>query len=296
MLSNTLVARRVMRASQALAVCSLSLIAPLAAVHAQTVFAASGTDATAITGAVNAFRNAIGGGNIAGPGALFGGVRREINWDGVPDGISSPNAFPGNGFNARGVQFNTPGTGFQNSSSAASGVPVRFGNIDASYTNTFATFSAQKLFTPIGSNIMDVVFQLPNTTTAASTTAFGAVFSDVDLANTTSLEFFDLLNNSMGLYYVPNTVGSGTLSFLGVQFAGPQQISRVRITAGNVALGAGVTDQNGDRRDVVVMDDFIYGEPAAVVPEPATIVLMASGLVMLGVVGRRRTRRQALDA
>jgi hypothetical protein len=51
------------------------------------------------------------------------------------------------------------------------------------------------------------------------------------------------------------------LSFLGVKF-GSAIVSRVRITLGTGALGAGINDvSNGGQRDLVVMDDFIYGEP-----------------------------------
>jgi len=99
-----------------------------------------------------------GGGSVGGANGSFGGLRREINWDGVPDASSDPNPLPANFFNVnspRGAVFSTPGTGFQ--VSATSGVqPVEFGTIDASYPSTFATFSPQRLFTPIGSNVVDV--------------------------------------------------------------------------------------------------------------------------------------------
>ena len=64
-------------------------------------------------------------------------------------------------------------------------------------------------------------------------------------------------------------------------------ISRVRITLGNTALAAGVTDQNGSTRDLVAMDDFIYGEP---VPEPATVALLLIGAVPLLALARKRRR------
>ena len=84
---------------------------------------------------------------------------------------------------------------------------------------------------------------------------------------------------------MPAEVGSATFSFLGVSFADPV-VGRVRITSGNAALGAGLLDQNGATRDLVVMDDFIYGEP---VPEPATVALLAMGAVVLA--DRLRQRR-----
>ena len=157
----------------------------------------------------------------------------------------------------RGVIFSTPGTGFQVSANAGI-APIQFDNIDPTYSATFETFSPQRLFTSLGSNILDVNFFLPGTSTAALTTGFGAVFSDVDLANTTSIQLFGASSNSLGTFFVPALAGSETFSFLGISFPDPV-IARVRITSGNFAVGA--TDLNGNPRDIVVMDDFLYGEP-----------------------------------
>jgi len=263
--------------------------------EAQLIRSAAGVNAAAIQGSVDTFRNDLGtlNPNVAGS---FGSGRREINWDGVPDALSAPNNLPANFFNVnspRGAVFSTPGTGFQVSATAASGTPVNFGNIDPSYTTTFTTFSPQRLFTAIGSNIVDVNFFVPGTTTPALTRGFGAVFSDVDLANTTSLEFFNALGASLGVFFAPNVAGaSQTLSFVGVSFA-TAVVARVRITNGNFALGAGILDNNSTR-DLVVTDDFIYGEPTALaaVPEqgPGMAWWLAIGGVLLAAGLRRRNR------
>ncbi len=254
----------------------------------QIVYSVAGANGAAIAPVVDAFRLALGplNPNVA-SSFLLG--RREINWDGVPDSFSTNN-LPGNFFNVnspRGIVLSTPGTGFDVSANAASGFAIDFGDINPTYASMFESFSPQRLFTAVGSNITDVTFFLPGTTTPAFTTAFGVVFSDVDLANTTSLQFFDLSNNSLGTFYAPAAIGDATLSFLGLQFALGTQIGRVRIISGNGILSAG-----GTTADLVVMDDFIYAEPMSaqqVVPEPTTLLLLAGGLAALGYVKRRRT-------
>ena len=161
------------------------------------VFSGTGANVASITPVRDAYRTALGGGTVAGANGLFSdgtGARREINWDGVPDAFAAPNNLPANFFNVnspRGVVFSTPGTGFQVSANAGGVTPIEFGNIDASYPSTFAPFSPQRLFTALGSNILDVNFFVPGTTTAAVVRGFGAVFTDVDLDNTTSIQFFD---------------------------------------------------------------------------------------------------------
>ena len=247
---------------------------------AEIVFAAAGPNAAAISPGVDAFRSALGtlNPNVAGS---FGSGRREINWDGVPNAFAAPNLLPPNFFNVnspRGVVMSTPGTGLEVSSTAASGVPVEFGNIDASYAGLFAPFSPERLFTAVGSNIVDVNFFIAGSTTPAFVSGFGAVFTDVDLVNTTSISFFDASNSLLGTYFAPAAAGNESLSFLGVLFGTPV-ISRVRITSGNAALGPGVTEASG--RDLVAMDDFIFGEPIAV-PEPESWALLLLGFAAIG--------------
>jgi len=248
-------------------------------------FSSSGSNAAAIQTTVDSYRTALGtlNPNVAGSA---GSGRREINWDGVPDALSAPNNLPANFFNVnspRGVVFSTPGTGFEVSGNAGV-APIEFDNINATYSGIFQTFSAQRLFTPIGSNVMDVNFFVPGSGTASYTSAFGAVFADVDLANTTSLQFFDTNNISLGTFFVP-TSNTG-LSFLGIQFNAGERVGRVRITTGNAALGGNDSSTN----DMVVMDDFIYAEPAAV-PEPATWTIMMFGAGILALMRRNLLTR-----
>lgn len=251
-----------------------------------TTYEAAGPTAASIVATRDAFRTAIGGGTVAGANGSFGGLRREINWDGVPDSLSDPNNLPANFFNTnspRGVVFSTPGTGFLVSANAGGATPTLFG-----FANDFQTFSAQRLFTAVNSNITDVRFFLPGTTTAASTSAFGLIFVDVELAGGTMLQFFD--ENDTLIYSNDAPVaGNQGLSFLGATVTGAS-IGRVRITSGlNTIVSNGVLGNPND--DVVVMDDFLYAEPlqvTAAVPEPSTMALTGVGLLGCLLALRRR--------
>ena len=251
-------------------------------------FEAAGANAAAITGIRDSFRAAVGGGSVAGANGSFGGLRREINWDGVPDAFSDPNPLPGNFFNAtspRGAVFATPGTGFLVSANAGGAVPVLFG-----FSSDLQSFSPQKLFTSVGSNITDVTFFLPGTTTAATTSAFGLVFVDVESAGSTHVDFFDA-GNALIFSRDVLVAGNQGLSFLGATVSG-DSVARVRITSGSgTIVSNGVLGSSSG--DFVVMDDFLYAEPAvmAAVPEPQTFALMALGLSMTLLARRRRTAR-----
>jgi hypothetical protein len=142
------------------------------------------------------------------------------------------------------------------------------------YATIFTPFSGTRLFTPAGSNVTEASFFVPGTngTVPATVTGFAAVFSDVDQPDgsgpgnkrgnrgaSTLVEYFGRDGSLLSSSFVPASPGDGSLSFFGVLFDAPV-IARLRITTGDVAPGP---DDEPDR-DIVMMDDFIYGEPQAV--------------------------------
>ncbi len=243
------------------------------------VFQAAGPTIESIQCTVDAFRAALGNpnnGNAVGP--LVSG-RREINWDGGST-TNQTTAIAGNPFAGfqviRGALFTTPdGTGFVQAPPAADpalfppgGLAGQFNN--PTYGAIFRAFSPLRLFSAIGSNITEVDFFVPGPCAIpATTTGFGAVFTDVDQPDgsrsdknhedcnaSTLIEYFDADCELLFSSFVPASPGNGNFSFFGIVFR-DARIARVRITSGNTAPGP-----DDDRtHDIVMMDDFIYGEP-----------------------------------
>lgn len=223
--------------------------------------------------------------------------RREVNWDGVPAALSSPNAFPGNFFNGtagvdpagrqRGLNLTTPGTGFRVSA-------TEFSDESSFGPAEFDAFSPARLFASTGSPITDVTFSLPGSPLVAATVdGFGVVFADADYTGSASLEFFDAADQSLGLFEVPGVFptpngqnAQGSFSFLGISFNGGERVARVRIVSGTHGIDGNFVGLD----DAVVMDDFIFGEPLARVPEPVSSALVGAGLLALFATRRRRSR------
>jgi len=248
-------------------------IVPRADFAVPVVFQAAGPDAASIQSSVDAFRAALGDNNGNNPGPLQKG-RREINWDGGNPNVLDTTA-PVNPFltflNTRGSQFKTPGVGLSQappSGGPQGGLAVLFGN--ATYGHIFRTFSASRLFTPVGSNITVASFSIPGTNgnAPAMVRGFGAVFTDVDQPDgrpssrlstrrsTTVIEYFDRNGRLLFSGFVPAAPGDGNLSFFGVKFD-DARIASVQIKTGDVAPGP----NDDERHDIVMMDDFVYGEP-----------------------------------
>jgi hypothetical protein len=254
----------------------MAVVFLLPAVHRADVVVRTSSSSATTQSTIDQFLADLGGVNNGSATGPFASGFRSINWDGVSAGASAPNNLAPNAFANRGAIFSTPGTGFQVSAGSASGTAVRFGNIDPSYSSTFQTFSPEKLFTPLGANTMDVSFVIPGGSTTAGVRGFGAVFADVDKPGPTMIDTFDLNGDLLFSLSVPASTNG--LSFVGLSFDAGEQIGRVRLTLGDNPLGTGIPD---GPEDLVVLDDFFFGEPQ-LVPEPGTMALFAFGVLVLG--------------
>ena len=234
-----------------------------------SVFQAAGPTALSIQGSVDQFRAAV---------SVPAG-RREINWDGgnPANEATSVVGNPFAGFQVtRGALFTTPdGTGFVQAPAgtdvAPGGLAGFFGN--PTYKTSFKAFSASRLFTAIGGRITDVTFFVPGGgSVAATVNGFASVFTDVDQPDgsgpatkrgnrnaSTLIEYYGVDGHLLFSSFVPASPGDGGFSFYGVVFP-DARIARVRITSGDVAPGP----SDSEKDDVVMMDDFVFGEPRAI--------------------------------
>lgn len=211
----------------------------------------------AIEADVDAFRALLGNpNNGAIPAPQLAG-RREINWDAVPAAVTNIVTFPNDFFlvnSPRGLLYKRVTRGLEVSDN-------RFVNLNPTYAAEFNPFSGQKLFSPVGNNVSELRFFLPGGGPEATVRGFGAVFLDVDIAGVSSIEVFGEDGQSLGSFAAPVRSDARGASFVGVVYRNPL-ISRVRIVTGDGRLSANEIDvSQGGRHDLVVLDDFLYGEP-----------------------------------
>jgi hypothetical protein len=97
----------------------------------------------------------------------------------------------------------------------------------------------------------------------ASSSGFGAVFTDVDEAGATAVRFFNTEGVAVFSRDALSSGGDASVSFLGVTFR-CACIGKVEITLGTGAVlfsGSPNDVSQGGEFDIVVLDDLIYGEP-----------------------------------
>jgi len=218
-----------------------------------TIIAATGD----INSSLDQFRHLLGDQLNTTTGQVTG--RREANWDGVPEQLLSkklpadflnPVGEQAPVANQRGLIYSTGGN-FQVSKN-------NFAEINPEATGQLSSFSGDKSFANVSSSLWDVEFQVAGKTESAFVRGFGVVFSDVDLPNSTSMEFFSD-QRSLGKYFVPAKQGSN-FSFLGVYFKN-EKVTRITVTHdGHLDQGQKDISDNGPA-DLVAMDNFLWNEP-----------------------------------
>ena len=225
-----------------------------------SVVAASGD----LTARLTEFRTAVGDpANAGGAGPQPGG-RREIRWDGVPGEQVNTDAFPADFFLNAGLISTTDGVGLRVSDND-------FRDVNPTYEAEFEAFSPIKTFMATGSARMTLDFRVPGTQQAGLVNGIGIVFSDVDREGTASIEPFTADGESLGRYAAPARVDAAGHSFIGVVYDRPV-VARVEVISGEAALAPGRNDlSQGGTSDLVVTDDFIYGEPQPAAPAAALL-------------------------
>jgi len=210
-----------------------------------------------ISAKVNEFKNFLGPANIT-PGMTTG--RREINWDGVPDAMDDQK-LPADFFNPVGAGAQTSlqrGITYAGLNDAMVS-QTHFAGVNANASGSFTTFSGNKGFAVVNSNDWPVTFEVAGQHTPATIKGFGAVFSDVDKDNSTSIEFFNG-STSLGKFFVPAHDNTSSLSFLAVYFP-DNVVTSLKISHEGKLIDGENDITQGGTKDLVVMDDFIYSEP-----------------------------------
>ena len=166
---------------------------------------------------VDEFRQLLGAQLNTAPGAVGG--RREINWDGIPaELLNKPLASdffntPGASVPAtrqRGLVYSAGLNNFQVSNDG-------FKAINSATAADFSAFSGSQTFANVGTNLWDIGFQVPGQPIDATVRGFGIVFLDVDVPNSTFVEFFNG-TESIGKFFAPVHDATTNLTFLGIYF------------------------------------------------------------------------------
>jgi hypothetical protein len=238
-----------------------------------TTFTGAGSSGTG--NAMAAFEAGIGGTNHnATLGEQAGGFR-TVNWDEVKLDGSDPGTktifpnhvvtIPDDRYATRGIDLRAPiavaGDGFLSVNPFVSGL--------------FPAFSARNVVAPFSGNTLklDVVAPTaPGTTPQpALTSGFGAVFLNVKIPNSTSIEYLSG-DTVVGRVFAP-VGGIGQPSFVGELFASPV-VTSVAIALGTAQIlsfdgtsfAPGVESSETPTNNLVAMDDLALAEPTPEAP------------------------------
>lgn len=219
------------------------------------VFTATGD----INAKLNEFRQVLGPTLNTTPGVTGG--HREVNWDGVPDSLVGK-PLPSDFFNPVGTETNLANRQRGLVYAGVGGQFIvsknNFKDIDPAFVDA-RSFSGTQTFANVNSNLWQIEPEVAGQAVNATVKGFGIVFSDVDLDNSTSMEFFNE-SRSLGKFFVPKQDNNTSFSFLGVYFKN-EKVTSIKV-GHDGPLNTGEKDvTQGGTKDLVVLDDFLYDEP-----------------------------------
>lgn len=214
-----------------------------------------------ITATMEQFRQALGNLNTQ-PGAITG--RRELTWESVPDDMLDK-TLPGQFFNQTGTEANPS---FQRGLAYEPQFDFRvsktqFSSLAPDAASEFTAFSGSATFASVSDQPQPwpISFQVAGKTDAAAVRGFGMVINDADISGSVQIQYFNG-NTLIGIVNVPARTADSPFSFAGLLFREPV-ITSIKVKHQGF-LKAGAKDiSQGGISDLVVMDDFIYGEPVA---------------------------------
>lgn len=213
---------------------------------------------------VEVFRKTLGGqDNGNSPGLAHG--HRSINWDADIVPFNMPGDFFKNTV-TRGAEFLAVEGDFAVSNPSDNDpsriIDNRFSFFHRNFPKLFKTFSPKRLFTPVQSNHVTVLFSVPASKHGdrASVSGFGAIFTNVAKPRTTFMHFYD--ENECLIFRLSVDDFKRGLSFGGsiVTHKNGKKVDAA-IASVKIVLGDGIISKPEPGKNFAVLDDLIYGEP-----------------------------------
>lgn len=222
---------------------------------------------------------------------------REVVWDGVPEVLRNKEDFNPSFFDRQdqgaagvrgGIVFKSSGVGQEVNDALAGAVPDAalvgpplnenaaiggdFSNLSTAFSGNLLSFTQSASFAPIGSNTTELTFHVPGSLEPAVIHGLGIVFSSVDKPNSSYVEYFDEVGNSVAKIFAPVQAKGRfpfegpavperfSYSFVGFEDDGAR-IARVVVVSGDVPVDQAQSDYPDAQGDVVIFDDVYYSEP-----------------------------------
>jgi hypothetical protein len=207
-------------------------------------------------------------------------TRFNVNWDAIGFATPGTKAIPPNQFAARQILLDTDP--FSRDLLVSN---VGFADLKLNYPGNFPTFSPTINFKLDGGGPQKNTFLLADRVTPALSSAFGAIFTDVEKGNTSGLVFFDQFGKELGRFFVP-AGANGLNQFLGVIFSRPV-VARVDVLMGEGGDAFGTVEDvtNGGPVDLVVTDDFVFQRGVVALPTISSVSLRSNGVLSVTGIG-----------